>query len=341
MICDVVCDLAFGDSGKGKITHHLLKSGEYTHCVRWSGGANAGHTIYHEGQKIITHLIPAGVFFGIPSIIGPGCVVNPEAFLEEMEYLEGFGIPARQWVKIAKNAHIVTAEHLEEDGRDTTIGTTKRGIGPAFRDKYARTGKRVEECPELAEFTIDMYKDFLGKDEYGNEKDIVALLEGAQGFGLDPIWGDYPYVTSSHCITAGALLNGFPPQSVRKVYGVAKAYETYVGQKEFEGDDPIFEKMREIGGEYGATTGRPRQCNYFNVDLFERACRINGVTHVVINKMDILQKLNCWCVRNDGGDVYDLETEERFKSFISNTVFPKPFRGSDTRVIFSYGPEGI
>ena len=148
MIADVVIGLSYGDEGKGKVTHHLLKSGEYTHCLRFNGGCNAGHTIYHKGKKFVTHHIPAGVFFGVKSIIGPGCVVNLEQFHSEVEELEANGIQARDLVFIDVGAHIITSDHLEEDGGETAIGTTKRGNGPAYRDKYGRSGIRAGDIPK-------------------------------------------------------------------------------------------------------------------------------------------------------------------------------------------------
>jgi len=120
------------------------------------------------------------------------------------------------------------------------------------------------------------------------------LFEGAQGFGLDIDWGDYPFVTSSHCTVGGAILNGVPPQAIRDVWGVAKIYETYVGAKDFEGIDPEFDLIRDIGEEYGATTGRPRQINWMDVDLLEKAAKINGVTKMVINKVDVLDQIETW-----------------------------------------------
>ena len=206
MITDVVIGLSYGDEGKGKVTHHLLKSGEYTHCLRFNGGCNAGHTIYHNGKKFVTHHIPAGVFFGVKSIIGAGCVVNLEQFFSEIEMLEEGGIPTAGLIYVAENAHIITNQHLNEDGTDTNIGTTKQGNGPAYRDKYNRTGMRAQSIPALKDYLVDMYREL-----HGSIIEPVVLCEGAQGFGLDIDWGDYPYVTSSHCTTAGALLNGIPP----------------------------------------------------------------------------------------------------------------------------------
>ena len=304
MIADVVVDLQYGDCGKGKVTHYLCKINDYTHVIRYNGGCNAGHTIYHDGQKVVTHHIPAGVFFGIKSIIGPGCVVDPNQFFEEIKTLEDLGIPARDLVYIAKNAHVITRDHLREDGVDRTIGTTKRGNGPAYRDKYGRKGKRAEEVKALQDFIVDVYEEL-----HNNEKEVKILFEGAQGFGLDIDWGDYPYVTSSHCTAASALLNGVPPHAIRNIYGIAKMYETYVGAKRFEGAEPIFEQIRRVGEEYGATTGRPRQCNWMDWQLLERAININGVTDLIINKVDVLDEIGQW-------SLYDEGSKKEFRSSI-------------------------
>ena len=163
MIADVVVDLQYGDCGKGKVTHHLLKSGEYTHCIRYNGGCNAGHTIFHQGSKFVTHHIPAGVFFGVKSIIGPGCVVNLEQFFKELHDLQEAGIETAGMVFIASNAHIITEEHLREDRGDVKIGTTKRGNGPAYRDKYGRTGVRACDVPDLERYVVDVYDELYNR----------------------------------------------------------------------------------------------------------------------------------------------------------------------------------
>ncbi len=312
---DIIVDLQYGDSGKGKVAHFLCQKNnlkkKYTHVVRYNGGGNAGHTIFHKGVKFVTHQIPVGVFFGIKSIIGPGCALDPETFFEEIRALEKGGIKTKGKIFVAKNVHVVTNSHKEEDGGDKKIGTTKRGIGPMYRDKYARTGVRAESVPELKPYLIDMYEEFQIKN-----KKAVVLGEGAQGFGLDIDWGAYPYVTSSHCTSAGALLNGFPPQSVRDVWGVGKAYETYVGLKDFEPkNEPVFEKIRELGQEFGATTGRARQCNWFDMSLLEKAARINGVTKLVINKIDVLNRAGVWKIR-EGKKVTNFRGPEPMKAYI-------------------------
>ena len=329
MIADIIVDLQYGDCGKGKITHHLCKNNYYTHVLRYNGGCNAGHTIYHEGKKFITHHIPAGVFFGVKSIIGSGCVINVEQFFKEMDELREGGIEVEGLVYVAANTHVITQSHLEEDSSENKIGTTKRGNGPAYRDKYARAGIQAKDVQELQPFLIDLYEEF-----HGNGTSPVILCEGAQGFGLDIDHGDYPYVTSSHCTTAGALLNAIPPAWVRDVWGVAKIYETYVGSKSFEPDEPIFSKLRDIGGEYGATTGRPRQCNWADVSLIEKASKINGVTKIVFNKVDILRELGQWNLIIDG-ETTDLQTEENTREFIKSRL------NKNMEVFFSDNPHSI
>lgn len=328
MIADVIVDLQYGDCGKGKITHYLCSTGKYTHVVRYNGGCNAGHTIYHHGKKFVTHHIPAGVFFGVKSIIGPGCVVNPEQFFKEVEELEAGGLEVRSLVKIAKNTHIITRSHLSDDSTDTTIGTTKRGNGPAYSDKYARTGVRAESVPELQEFLVDFLEEM-------HQEGTIALFEGAQGFGLDIDWGDYPYVTSSHCTVAGAMLNGVPPKAIRNVWGVAKAYETYVGTKKFQGEDPIFDEICEIGEEYGATTGRKRQVNWMNWNLIDTAIKVNGVTHLVVNKMDVLREVDTWKALVDE-KIHNFDSESDFLDFVlqnlAETGISVYFSGDKARI---------
>lgn len=287
---DVIVDLQCGDTGKGKVANFLAsKPDEYTHIVRYNGGGNAGHTIYHNGEKIVTHFIPVGVVHGITSIIGPGCVINIKSLFEEIEYLENKGINVRDYLFIDKRVHVITEEHIQEEINESKVGTTKRGNGPAYRDKYSRKGIRVEDVSELSDFVIDIYEEFYGFNSYAK-----VLFEGAQGFELDIDWGDYPYVTSSHCTVGSACLNGVPPKKIRNVYGICKAYSTYVGSKKFEGDDECFGKIRDIGNEFGSTTGRPRQVNWVNMDTLIKAININGITELIVNKVDVLQEVGVY-----------------------------------------------
>ena len=330
---DVIVDLQAGDTGKGKVCNTLSeKHNEYTHVIRYNGGGNAGHTIYKNGKKIVTHFIPSGIVNGVKSIIGPGCVVNPIKLLQEIKQLEHNGIEVVGNLFIDKRVHIITAEHIDRDSTDTKIGTTKTGNGPCYSDKYTRSGNRAENAEVLESFVIDIY------DELHNGKDTKILFEGAQGFELDVDWGDYPYVTSSHCTVGSAVLNGVPPQKIRKVYGVCKAYNTYVGAKEFEVPSKIFDKIREVGNEYGSTTGRPRQIGWTNLDDVIKAANINGVTHMVVNKVDVLEKVGTFKVIHKGKEVNFVD-KEFFKVFFDSAI--KRYCPLIREVIFSESMDTI
>jgi adenylosuccinate synthase len=316
MIADVIVDLQYGDCGKGKVAHHLCKTGEYTHVIRYNGGCNAGHTIYHEGEKFVTHHIPCGVFFGIRSVIGPGCVVNVDQFKKEVNDLKNAGFDVDNLIKIAANVHVITDFHMAEDSKDTKIGTTKKGNGPAYRDKYARKGVRAFEIPELQPYIIDMYSELHNNPEFD---EVKILFEGAQGFGLDIDWGDYPYVTSSHCTVGSAILNGVPPKAIRDIWGVAKVYETYVGTKVFEGDDDAFPKIRTAGEEFGATTGRPRQVNWLDMDHLKMAISINGVNKLVFNKTDVLEEVDKFCLFS-GINLFQFDSSKDMKYWIEKEL---------------------
>ncbi|MBV9159832.1 MAG: adenylosuccinate synthetase [Candidatus Kaiserbacteria bacterium] len=309
---DVIVDLQYGDCGKGKVAHHLVRTRKYSHVLRYNGGCNAGHTIFHGGKKFVTHHIPAGVFFGVKSVIGSGCVLDPDQFFKELKELKAGGLKIEGKVFVAKNTHVITAGNKAEDKkRGGVIGTTGRGNGPAYREKYGRTGVRADSIARLKPYRIDLYEEW-----YGSQKNVSILAEGAQGFGLDIDWGDYPFVTSSHCTTAGALLNGLPADSVREVWGVAKIYETYVGSKKFQPkNEPILNTIGDLGEEYGATTGRRRQVNWMDMQLLERAVRLNGVTHVVFSKVDVLRAAGAWAVIEKGKKV-SFRSEKAMKDFV-------------------------
>jgi len=335
MYADIVIGLQHGDEAKGKVAHQLCKDGNYTHVLRFNGGCNAGHTIYHNGAKFVTHHIPSGVFHRIKSIIGPGCVINIKQFLKEIKELEFGGVETTGKIFIAENTHVITHAHLEEDNKDTKIGTTKRGNGPAYRDKYNREGLLAKDLPELKPYMIDLY------EEFHQSNPVKILCEGAQGFGLDIDWGDYPYVTSSHCTAASALLNAIPHHWIRNVWGVGKIYETYVGAKSFEPDDEVFSKLREIGEEYGATTGRPRQCNWLNINQLLKAIRINGVTHLVLNKIDVMRKLSSWKLYNNE-ELVSFDKEMEMKQYIADRLVNSttlPFK--QIKIFFSESKQQI
>lgn len=328
----VIVDLQAGDTGKGKVAHHLCKSGDYNRVVRYNGGGNAGHTIYHEGKKYVTHFIPVGVIYGIKSIIGPGCVVNPFTLEEEIKMLEAGGFDVRNNLFIDERVHVITPGNVQEDSKDTAIGTTKTGNGPTYRNKYGRTGLRAKDCEELQHMLIDIYEDFHSSEH------VSILFEGAQGFELDIDWGDYPYVTSSHCTVGGAVLNGVPPRCIHKTYGVAKAYRTYVGAKEFEKPSRLFDAIREIGGEFGATTGRPRQIDWLCVEDLIKACNINGVTHLVVNKVDVLDQVGHFKMFHEGV-LKSFDSLEEFENFLTLRLKE---RAIGLQVVkFSNTPHGI
>ena len=326
---DVVIDLAHGDSGKGKVSHALLAKRDYTHCLRFNGGGNAGHTIYHEGKKFVTHLIPSGVFHGIRSVIGPGCVARTSKLLEEVKYLED-NLGKKINVGIANNVHLVTEEHLTEDSSDTRIGTTKTGNGPAYSAKYSRRGVRASTDPLLQNYLTDMYSEFY------EDKPVRILAEGAQSFNLDIDWGDYPYVTSSHCGIGGLLNNGFNHKHVRNVYGVVKAYDTYVGAKQFQPAGDVFNRIQEAGQEFGATTGRRRQVNWLNWNIIERGIRMNGVNTLIVNKGDVLDQIGSWGII-ENGETIEFSTKNLFKQWLDN----KTYELDMNNIVFSEGADDL
>jgi adenylosuccinate synthase len=331
---DVVVGLVLGDEGKGKITSALaserLSNGEaaYDMVARWAGGNNAGHTVYVGGLKYKTHLVPSGVFYGIPSIIGPGCVVHPESLFQELEYLKQNGFDANL-VKVSPRAHIVTQEHIDLDKQQLAgkLGTTGKGIAPAYSSKAARTGI--------------LAKDVLPSELIWDEKLHGRILcEGAQGVWLDLDHGDYPFVTSSTTLTYGACSIGFPPQKIRKVWGIAKIYDTKSGEDprfpQSLFDDPILSKLGELGEEYGVTTGRRRKVNWLDLGYLIRSINLSGTTELIINKCDIIEKLGIYKV------IYNKDTIEfsnifEMKSFIVNEI--KKHCELTVNIIFSSTPE--
>jgi adenylosuccinate synthase len=229
---------------------------------------------------------------GIPSVIGNGCVINTQKLFDELAYLKGLGFDTTL-LKIAYNAHIITQDHIDEDSKDTTIGTTRTGNGPCYKNKVGRTGLRAKDIPELEPYLVDMYTLI-----HSSPKKFLA--EGAQGYWLDIDFGDYPYVTSSNTGVGAVLNNGFNYKQVRNVIGVIKCYSTYVGAKGYQKIDERFEKLREIGQEYGATTGRPRQIDWLDLDEVNEACKMNGVDFLIVNKMDVLRQVDsAWNLYED------------------------------------------
>jgi adenylosuccinate synthase len=333
---DIVLGTQYGDEAKGKITNALSKEGNYTHVVRYSGGGNAGHTITHNGKTFITHIVPVGVFewnvmkeqlnswhnpsfkLRVPmSIIGPNCVVHPESFFKEIEELRTGGLEINNhMLKISTNAHIVEDSHIVEDIEKDKIGSTKRGITFAYRDKILKSGRRACDVPELADWLCDPIEELCGEHRQ-------ILFEGAQGFGLDISFGDYPYVTSSSCLSSVAMLNGVPPQGLRDIWGAAKIYETYVGTKKFHGVGEVFDKLQQIGNEFGATTGRARQCNWLDLSFLSKSIYVNGVTKLVISKCDIVEELGHFEIINPNTVFSNLSDMQDFIEMKLSRSFPK------------------
>ena len=322
----------WGDEGKGKVVDILAE--HFDVIARAGGGANAGHTIVVGGKKHVFHLLPSGCLHdGKPVVLGAGMVIHLPTLIEEIEILKNAGIDIIPRLKISHEAHIVFDFHKEidkviEERRSGTkegkIGTTGRGIGPAYVDKAMRTGIRMESADELRAalaiatelvkqaygVTVDTKKevaqvraalDIVGDcvDDavayfYATMQDGASILiEGAQGALLDIDHGTYPYVTSSATSSAGAMhYLGLPPMSLTSCIGIAKAYCTRVGSGEFpaEATDPIGARLRERGGEYGVTTGRPRRCGWLNITDLKRVAMVNGITHWNITKLDVLDE---------------------------------------------------
>lgn len=284
---DICCGLAWGDEAKGKIVLHLIKQHKYDFVCRWSGGSNAGHTIYINGIKYNTNIIPAGVFLGINSYIGPDCFINVDDFLQEVKTLKDNGFDTTV-IKISPNAHVITNAHKDEDMKKylKKQGSTGKGIAPCARDKFGRIGTLVKNIPG------NPLKDFIFQGElFGN-----ILCEGAQGFWLDINYGNYPFVTSSYTLPYSSCSLGFPPQKINKIYGAAKIYDTRVGvDPEFPNDllnDTVLQQIVQIGQEFGTTTGRTRIPNWLNLDKLIKSINITGTTHVIISKIDVLQKIS-------------------------------------------------
>ena len=293
---DVVCGLAWGDEAKGKIVSSLLSKNKYDWVCRWSGGSNAGHTIYVNGNKYVTHIVPAGIFHNIPCYIGPDCYVNLHDLDDEMEYLakNGFNIDL---IKVSGRANVITKIHKEQDAISykNQQGSTGKGIAPCARDKFGRIGERLDQYVITHGIRTRYFNPFKHIwDDNSMRLRGNLLCEGAQGFWLDINQGCYPYVTSSNTLPYSACSLGFPPQKIRHIYGAAKIYDTRVGT------DPSFPEnmsnellsIAEIGAEFGATTGRARKVWWLNINRLIEAINITGSTHIVISKTDVLDKVN-------------------------------------------------
>ena len=330
---DVILGLQWGDEGKGKIVDFFAK--DYDVVARFQGGPNAGHTLYVNDQKVVLHQIPSGVFReGVINLIGNGVVLDPITLKRECDTVASFGIDLKKSLFIAERTHLILPTHRALDkaaelskGKEK-IGSTLKGIGPAYMDKTGRNGLRVGDLLDK-NFTTSYIKLRLKHqrllDNYNFQEDITAweeeffealeflkelnivngeyfinkqikagkkiLAEGAQGSMLDIDFGTFPYVTSSSTISAGVCSGlGIAPQHIRDVIGITKAYCTRVGSGPFptELENETGEELRKIGNEFGATTGRPRRCGWIDLVALNFACMINGVTKIVMTKADVL-----------------------------------------------------
>ena len=334
----VVVGTQWGDEGKGKITDFLSENAEV--IARYQGGDNAGHTIVIEGTKYKLHLIPSGIFYPEKvSVIGNGVVVNPKSLVKELAYLHDAGITTDN-LRISDRAHVILPYHikldqLQEDSKgDNKIGTTIKGIGPAYMDKAARVGIRIADLLDKEifaerlkinleqknrEFTkmyevdpVDFQDIFEEYYDYGQQiKKYVTdtsvilndaldagkrvLFEGAQGVMLDIDQGTYPYVTSSNPVAGGVTIgSGVGPSKISKVVGVCKAYTSRVGDGPFptELNDEIGHQIREVGHEYGTTTGRPRRVGWFDSVVMRHSRRVSSLTNLSLNSIDVLTGLD-------------------------------------------------
>ena len=367
----VVVGLQYGDEGKGKITDVLSAKSDYV--VRFQGGNHAGHTVYVEDEKFVLHLLPSGVLqCKGKCIIANGVVVDPKAFITEIEKLEQKG-GRTDHIFISSRAHVIMPYHIlldtyrEEEQDGVQIGTTKKGIGPCYEDKIARVGIRMIDLlnPEILREKIEknlkiknalfekyfekpildvesIYQEYLKIGERLKERIVDTelelneaikdgkniLFEGAQALMLDIDFGTYPYVTSSSPSTGGVCAGaGVPPTALENLIGVAKAYTTRVGNGPFptELDNDLGEKIRKVGGEFGATTGRPRRTGWLDLVSLKHACMINGINNLVITKLDVLTGVETLKIatkyKTEDGKIIDYFTSSTTKLYQYEPVY--------------------
>ena len=333
---DVILGMQWGDEGKGKIVDYFAK--DYDVIARFQGGPNAGHTLYVDGKKIVLHQIPSGIFHADKvNLIGNGVVLDAITLKKECENVAAFGVDYKKNLFISERAHLILPTHRALDKAselskgNEKIGSTLKGIGPAYMDKTGRNGLRVGNLLDKS-FTTDYIKlrmkhqrlldnfnfqedinaweeEFFEAMEFLREFKIVngeyfinekiqkgnkVLAEGAQGSMLDVDFGTFPFVTSSNTISAGVCTGlGIAPQKIKEVFGISKAYCTRVGSGPFPTEllDETGEQLRKTGNEFGSTTGRPRRCGWIDLVALQFACMINGVTQIIMTKADILDEL--------------------------------------------------
>jgi adenylosuccinate synthase len=333
--CVVVVGAQWGDEGKGKLVDVLAERADLV--VRYQGGANAGHTVVIGDSQFILRQIPSGILHtGVTCVIGNGVVLEPENLFHELDQLTQRGIDTQGRLYVSDRAHLVLPYHKLLDAaseKSQKLGTTGRGIGPAYEDKFGRRGIRVTDLRQLecarALLTDRVERanrllELMGSAErasFDQHAEILerlaprllplaadtgllvhravvdgrrVLLEGAQGALLDVDHGTYPYVTSSNTTAGGAAVGaGIGPTAIHGVLGVVKAYTTRVGNGPLptEAPSPLGERLRELGGEFGAVTGRPRRCGWFDATVVRYAVRVNGLTGLAVTKLDVLDTL--------------------------------------------------
>jgi adenylosuccinate synthase len=346
----------WGDEGKGKVVDLLTPN--FSIVARYQGGHNAGHTVYANGGKFVLRLLPSGILHsGITCVIGNGVVVDPQALFAEIDELASAGIAIADRLVISDKAHLILPYHRELDllsearRGERKIGTTSRGIGPAYEDKIARRGVRVGDLANTASLAeavrhnVDARNRIIAESKMDAEQvlaDLAAawkrmrpwvtdvslflararaagrsiMFEGAQGTLLDIDHGTYPYVTSSNATTGGVCTGlGIPPRAIDGVIGVAKAYTTRVGggplPTELTGE--IGHRLRESGQEFGAVTGRPRRCGWFDAVAVRYAVRVNGLDALALTKLDVLDGMRelqiCTSYRSNGATLTEFPGE--------------------------------
>jgi adenylosuccinate synthase len=355
--CLVVVGAQWGDEGKGKLVDVLAERADLV--VRYQGGANAGHTVVIGDSQFILRQIPSGILHpGVVCVVGNGVVLEPETFFAELDQLAQRGIDTAGRIFVSDRAHLVLPYHKLLDAaseKSQKLGTTGRGIGPAYEDKYGRRGIRVTdlrrlECARalLAERVerANRLLELMGSAERASFDQHAALLErlaprlvplaadagflvhravrdgkrvlleGAQGSLLDVDHGTYPYVTSSNTTAGGAAVGaGIGPTMIHGVLGVVKAYTTRVGNGPLptEAPSPFGEQLRELGGEFGAVTGRPRRCGWFDATVVRYAARVNGLTGLAVTKLDVLDSFAeipvCTAYTLEGGRCDEMPAE--------------------------------
>lgn len=334
---DVILGLQWGDEGKGKIVDYFARG--YDMVARFQGGPNAGHTLYVNDKKVVLHQIPSGIFHsGIINLIGNGVVLDPVTLKRECDTVASFGVDLKKNLFVSERTHIILPTHRALDKAaelskgHLKIGSTLKGIGPAYMDKTGRNGLRVGDLLDKNFITsyiklrikhqrlldnfnfhedISAWEDeFFEAVEFLKQLNIVngeyfineqirkgkkILAEGAQGSMLDIDYGTFPYVTSSNTITAGVCSGlGIAPHLIKEVFGITKAYCTRVGSGPFptELENETGEELRRVGNEFGATTGRPRRCGWIDLVALKFACMVNGVTKLIMTKADVLDAFN-------------------------------------------------